>query len=332
MTMKMTRTLDHLERTELLSWYKHNQRPLPWRINRDPYRIWLSETMLQQTTVTAVIPYFERFLKRFPTLQSLAEATEAQVREQWAGLGYYSRASNLWRSAQALGKNGGFPKTASELSEFPGFGPYTSRSVASLAFGEKVGVLDGNVIRVLSRFHNWAAEWWRGPVRLELQATIDRWVGDAPSDQFNQAVMELGATICTPKSPTCLLCPLQKKCAALKNRTIPSLPLPKPRRAREIWLWEANLSVKAGKVALQADHGLPFLRGHLVPPGEARRLKEKPKEFSFTHSITHHDIFVQVKQVKTSGKNLRWVPLAELALHSPTSLVKKVLAKYETGK
>ena len=329
--MKKCRTLLLRDRTELLSWYEQNKRPLPWRINRDPYRIWLSETMLQQTTVTAVIPYFERFLKRFPTLEKLAHASESQVREQWAGLGYYSRATNLWRAAQTLHQQGGFPKTFALLSEFPGFGPYTSRAVASLAFGEKVGVLDGNVIRVLSRFHNWPSEWWRPAERAELQNTIDHWVGPSPSEQFNQAVMELGATICTPKSPTCVLCPLRKNCQGLQQKTISQLPRPKPRRAREIWLWETTLYIKKNHVALQRDHCLPFLRGHLVPPGEARRLQNKPAHFSFTHSITHHDIFVRVKIAadKNTTDKLKWVPIHQLPQHSPASLVKKVLAQYE---
>ncbi|MGE0763576.1 MAG: A/G-specific adenine glycosylase [Bdellovibrionales bacterium] len=316
--------------TDLLSWYRQNQRPLPWRINRDPYRIWLSETMLQQTTVTAVIPYFERFLKRFPTLQHLAKATENEVREQWAGLGYYSRASNLWRAARAFQLQGGFPKTHLALGEFPGFGPYTSRAVSSLAFDENVGVLDGNVIRVLSRFHNWPAEWWRPNVRQKLQATADRWVDQTPSHEMNQAVMELGATICTPKNPTCLLCPLRASCQGLKKKKLAQLPLPKPRRAREIWLWEAELHLKKGKVALIANHGLPFLRGHLVPPGQARRLQKKPTRYAFAHSITHHDIFVRVLAgTAKSIQNPKWIPIQQLAKHSPAALVKKVLAQNE---
>lgn len=325
--MSEKRALSTQNKTELLSWYRLNLRPLPWRINRDPYRIWLSETMLQQTTVTAVIPYFERFLKRFPTLKSLAEAQEAEVREQWAGLGYYSRASNLWKAARALHVHGGFPRTYLELSEFPGFGPYTSRAVSSLAFDEPVGVLDGNVIRVLSRVHAWPAQWWRPAERRELQATVDQWVQGTPSFEMNQAIMELGATICTPKSPTCLLCPLQKTCMALKTKQISLLPRPKPRRQREIWLWEPELSLKKGQVALSKDHDLPFLRGHLVPPGTAQRLKQKPKDYHFTHSVTHHDIFVRVRQGRNHAFGaVEWIALDEVARHSPAALVKKVIS------
>src|SRR5688572_19286950 len=129
---------------QLLEWYAQNKRALPWRENRDPYRIWISETMLQQTTTTAVIPYFERFTRKFPDLKTLAKAPQSEVVEAWAGLGYYSRARNLHKSAQALFAAGGFPRRFRELIELPGFGPYTSRSVASLAFDESVGVVDGN--------------------------------------------------------------------------------------------------------------------------------------------------------------------------------------------
>ncbi len=327
--MQKVRPLSRKNKTALLSWYDLNGRPLPWRVNRDPYRIWLSETMLQQTTVTAVIPYFEKFLNRFPDLTTLAQASEDEVREQWAGLGYYSRASNLWKAARTLVDKGGFPTTHAELGELPGFGPYTSRAVASLAFGEAVGVLDGNVIRVLSRFHAWPAQWWRPSSRRQLQEAADQWVQDTPSEKMNQAMMELGATLCTPKNPTCLLCPLHTDCQGLKERKILNLPLPKPRRSREIWLWEVHLRIKKGRVALCSTHQLPFLKGHLMPPGEARQLKTKPKRFHFTHTVTHHDIFVRVLRPKTSlaQKNVKWIELAQVSRHSPAALLKKVLER-----
>src|SRR5690606_28771755 len=135
----------------LLRWYAENRRDLPWRKGRDPYRVWISEVMLQQTTVRAVIPYYERFMERFPTVAALAAAPEEQVLNSWAGLGYYSRARNLHRAAKALAELKGFPKTHMELAKLPGFGEYTSRAVSSIAFGEPVGAVDGNLIRVISR-------------------------------------------------------------------------------------------------------------------------------------------------------------------------------------
>jgi A/G-specific adenine glycosylase len=314
--------------SELLAWYRQNKRDLPWRANRDPYSIWISETMLQQTTTTAVIPFFEKFLKRFPTLQSLAEAPQSEVVETWAGLGYYSRARNLHKSAQALRQNGGFPKTFEQLMQLPGFGPYTSRSVASLAFSQNVGVVDGNVIRVLARFHaqNW--DWWQNRERKVIQEKSDEWVQGQPSHEMNQALMELGRTICRVKSPTCLLCPLRTGCEALRRELVGDLPKSKPKRLREIWQWQPFIHIKAEKILLQKNNVAPFLRGQWLLPARARRLTCKPKAFDYKHSITHHDIFVTVQATlpKMADAETKWVRLEEIRQHVPVSLVQKALA------
>jgi len=310
---------------DLLHWYRQNKRPFPWRANRDPYRIWLSETMLQQTTTTAVIPYFERFVARFPTLESLAMAPEPQVLEAWAGLGYYSRARNLHKAAKALQGRGGFPRTYRELIELPGFGPYTSRAVSSLAFGESVGVVDGNVIRVLSRFYGQAWDWWQGKTRDEIQRRADEWVKGVSSYEMNQALMELGRTICTPKSPSCLLCPLRAECIAFKAGRVASLPKPKPRREREVWIWRANVQTRRDQVLICKNDTVPFLKGHWMLPGQARRAKIKPAKFDFKHSITHHDIYVTVDGAKAKAGDGQWVTLKELRQYAPTSLVEKAV-------
>ena len=330
--MKLDWTLAKTQRDALLDWYRENLRPLPWRENRDAYRIWISETMLQQTTTTAVIPFFHRFIERFPTLEFLAAAEESEVKKQWAGLGYYSRASNLWRAAKLLAAKAAFPQSYQQLLEYPGFGPYTARAVSSLAFGEEVGVLDGNVIRVLSRHLNWSTPWWTTRERQALQTVVDSWVKDGPSHEINQALMELGATVCTPKNPACVLCPLQRSCRGLKARTLHLLPLPKPRREREIWIWQPKIFRRGNKVALALEHELPFLRRHWVLPGSARRLNQRPKKFDFSHSITHHDIFVTVQRVKKApsreeAKKLKWFLLNEISSHAPSSLIKKALAR-----
>jgi A/G-specific adenine glycosylase len=311
---------------ELLDWYRHNKRELPWRADRDPYRIWISETMLQQTTTTAVIPFFEKFLERFPTLKSLAEAPVTKVVEAWAGLGYYSRARNLHQAAQAFHRRGGFPRTHLELGEFPGIGPYTSRAVASLAFDEAVGVVDGNTIRVLARTegHDW--EWWQGKIRAEIQQRADAWVKGVPSDEMNQALMELGRTICTPKSPSCLLCPLRKGCVSLKQDAVAIRPRAKPRRAREVWLWDAIVMVAKQRVLIRVNETMPFLRGQWLLPGSARQVKAKPKIFHYRHSVTHHDIYVTVStKLSKIAKDDKWVPLEEIRQYVPASLVQKAL-------
>lgn len=328
MTQLTTRQSDSAKRS-LVEWYAQNRRELPWRANRDPYRIWISETMLQQTTTTAVIPFFEKFVKRFPTLQELALAPQTAVVEAWAGLGYYSRARNLHKSAQALHAAGGFPRDHQSLLKFPGFGPYTSRSVASLAFDENVGVVDGNVIRVLSRFHGRDWDWWQNKTKAEIQALADSWVKGLSSYEMNQALMELGRTVCMPKQALCMLCPLRNSCTAFKENTIARFPKKKPRRAREIWIWQPQVHQKSGKLLLQKNKSIPFAKNHWVLPGSAKMVKTKPQKFDYKHSITHHDIYVTLEKThdeKPSGE-IVWVTLKEIRQYAPTSLVQKALSR-----
>ncbi len=220
-------------RGPLLDWYDRNKRDLPWRRTKDPYAIWLSEVMLQQTQVATVIPYWERFLKRFPTLLALASAPLDDVLSGWKGLGYYSRARNLHRAAQEMVSRfgGKLPSTAEELLTLPGFGRYTSGAVASIAFGEEAPLVDGNVARVLSRLFEVEGL----PGDREREATL--WdlatllvKGERPGD-FNQALMEHGATTCRPENPLCLLCPVRTGCVAFRKGRVDELPPAKIRAA-----------------------------------------------------------------------------------------------------
>ncbi len=312
---------------QITNWYKKNSRALPWRESKDPYRIWLSEVMLQQTTVVAVIPYFERFLTKFPTLKDLANSPENEVLEAWAGLGYYSRARNLHKAAKALAPKG-FPKTAAELLELPGFGPYTSRAVASIAFGEKVGVLDGNVIRVLSRRFGLQLEWWNQKEKNKLQEISDSMASLGDADVVNQALMELGATICTPQKVTCLLCPWNKDCVSFEKNLVTTIPLKKPRRDHEVWVWKVDLAVKDGKVALIKNDYAPFLKGQMIFPGIITKEKTKPKDYNVQHGITHHNIFIQINRKRSlNHQGLQWVELKDLKKINPSSLLTKVLTQ-----
>ena len=284
--------------------------------------------MLQQTTVAAVIPFYEKFLKRFPTLSELAGSSVEDVLEYWAGLGYYSRARCLHKSSIALNEFG-FPKTSAELMKLPGFGPYTSRAVSSLAFDEKTGVLDGNVIRVLSRMYGKKVEWWKPAGRGMLQAIADELAQtDHPAD-LNQGMMELGATVCTSTNPACLLCPWQKTCVARLDNLIAQLPLKRPRREIEVWLWTPEIVVRKGAVFVAPNTYAPFLKGHDLPPGTVKRLKAAPKKFSFRGSVTHHNIFVDVvtdAKFKTKSRESgNWVLLAQLKKSIPASLIRKAI-------
>jgi A/G-specific adenine glycosylase len=213
-------------RTSLLAWFRQFQRVLPWRKSKDPYRVWLSEIMLQQTRVAAVIPYYERFLERFPDVHSLAEAPEEEVLRLWSGLGYYSRAKNLQKAArQIVGEFGGeFPKEREQILTLSGIGEYTASAIASIAFEEKCAVLDGNVARVLARLGAVRGD-LRGTAKWrDMQATADRLLDPSAPGDWNQAMMEFGATLCTPSSPQCLLCPVSKNCEALRLGLVDVLP------------------------------------------------------------------------------------------------------------
>lgn len=203
-------------RRALLAWYRANARDLPWRRTKDPYAIWLSEIMLQQTRVDQGTPYYERFIAAFPDVHALARASEDRVLKLWEGLGYYSRARNLHRAAKTVSNvhDGAFPKSAVELQTLPGIGRYTAGAIASIAFGERVPVLDGNVIRVLSRVHNIDACTDEPKIREQLWEIAAAFVPARDPGDFNQAMMELGARVCTPKTPLCMECPVNKHCRA----------------------------------------------------------------------------------------------------------------------
>ncbi len=326
---------------ELLAWYQENKRNLPWRKNKNPYYIWISESMLQQTTVTAVLPFFERFIQRFPNIESLAKAPLTDVLEMWAGLGYYSRARNLHKAAQSLSQNG-FARTFEGLLELPGFGPYTSRAVASIAFGQAVGVLDGNVIRILSRVTGYNKPWWNSEGRNHLQELSDKIAQTGDPSELNQAMMELGATICTPQKTMCLLCPWKKFCVALKENQVAQLPLKKPKRENEIWYWRPYFVKKSDQILLSQNKYAPFLKNEFIFPGEIQKLESKPKSYSLKHAITHHSIFIDIltknpqdlslsKIEKLCGP-LRWVSVKELKSISPFSLVHKVVHETQKAK
>jgi len=247
-------------RQQLLGWFRRYQRDLPWRRTKDPYRIWLSEIMLQQTRVAAVIPYYQRFLERFPDIYALAAAPQEEVLRLWSGLGYYSRARNLQRAAQEIvTKHGGvFPHAEKDARELPGIGSYTAAAILSIAYGAKHAVLDGNVARVLARIFA-----VRGDVRdakrwQSLQESANALLDSKSPGDWNQAVMELGATLCTPQSPQCLLCPVAQFCRARKLGLADLLPARHKKRATvNIVLAAAVLLDPRGHTLLLPPPALP---------------------------------------------------------------------------
>ena len=236
----------------LLAWFTRSQRALPWRTSpRDPYRTWLAEVMLQQTRVEVAVPYWLRFVERYPTLRALAEAPEGDVLALWSGLGYYARARNLHRAAQAVLREcgGALPQSSAALLILPGFGPYTAAAVASLAFGEQVALVDGNVARVLARLLRLPGDAAQARTAAwdEARALLPK----ARAGAFNEALMELGATVCTPRSPDCAACPLSAACRSFPEGDAENFPAPKPRPPRPLLRWAA--------AALRRDDGAVLL-------------------------------------------------------------------------
>jgi A/G-specific adenine glycosylase len=273
-------------RKNLLAWFAQFQREMPWRRTRDPYRIWLSEIMLQQTRVAAAIPYYERFLQRFPDVETLASAPEEEVLRLWSGLGYYSRARNLQKAAQQIvaKHNGVFPSDSAEALALPGIGPYTAAAILSIAYQKKHAVLDGNVARVIARLNA-----VRGALRTygtwqKLQRTADHLLQERSPGDWNQAMMELGATLCTPRSPECLLCPVSEFCEARKQGLADLIPEKRNKRSTvDITLASLVLVDPSGKTLLLAP---PKSRRKSEAPGDIHTLVSRMWHFP-TVAVEH---------------------------------------------
>jgi A/G-specific adenine glycosylase len=242
----------------LLGWFGARRRPLPWRASNDPYRIWVAEIMLQQTRIAAVLPYYERFLVRFPNVESLASAGEEEVLKLWSGLGYYSRARNLRRAAKRIvSEHGGdFPRGLDQALALPGIGPYTAAAILSMAYGEPLAALDGNIARVLARWKAMRGDLRRhGPWR-RLGQTAQRLLPRDAAGEWNQALMELGETVCTPRSPRCGECPAARWCLAKALGVAQRIPAPRRKPARvRMKIAAAILRDPRGRTLLVRDPG-----------------------------------------------------------------------------
>jgi A/G-specific adenine glycosylase len=305
----------------LLAWYDRHRRRLPWRAlpgeTADPYRVWLSEIMLQQTTVAAVGPYFKKFLDRFPDVNALAEAPSDDVMRLWAGLGYYARARNLHACAKAVAERGGvFPDNAEDLLELPGIGPYTAAAIAAIAFDEQATVIDGNVERVITRLYALEEELPRAkPIIRALAEPLTP--AERPGD-FAQAMMDLGATICTPKNPACSLCPWNDACAARVAGTQESFPRKAAKGERPARFGAAFFVQRAdGAVLLRRRAEKGLLGGMTEIPGsdwlskfdKKAALSQAPLDADFrkvtgsvSHVFTHFSLEIQVFAAEVSQK------------------------------
>jgi A/G-specific adenine glycosylase len=349
----------------LLQWYRHRARDLPWRRTSDPYRIWVSEIMLQQTTVTTATPYWERFMGRFPTVEALAAASVDDVLAAWSGLGYYRRARLLHRAAIEVSERGGqLPVTAGEWRRLPGVGEYTAAAIASIAHGDPVPAIDGNVARVLARVERIPDDPARQPGRRRIRDAAERFLDPDAPGELNQALMELGARVCRPRSPECGSCPIAQSCRAGREGDPERFPRTAARRPSVPVLRGAfRLRNGAGETLLarippdQPNAGLWELPTVTVHHGErdsgrappalaggalARRaadalaedtgLRLRPGEplGRVRHAITHHRITVylfggEIEGPEPGGEGWKWVAANELEKLALTSAGRRLL-------
>jgi len=337
-------------RRALLRWYDVHRRPLPWRATRDPYRVWLSEVMLQQTRVATAIPFYRAFLERFPTLGALARAREADVLTAWAGLGYYRRARRLREAARLVVREHGgrVPAEPAAFARLPGVGRYTTGAVLSIAYDRALPVLDGNVARVLSRLRAVRADLRVPRGARALWALAAALVPARRPGDWNQALMELGATLCTPRAPRCGGCPASRWCRAFALGRVAEFPPARARRVGEKVRQAVVLIERRGRMLVARREG-PLLAGLWEPPGvelapraSARaalrrqlaalglRARLAPTGRTVRHTITHRDITAEVWRGELAGAlpraaGLRWVDPRAPAV-ALTALARKVAA------
>ncbi|MCS4487279.1 A/G-specific adenine glycosylase [Staphylococcus americanisciuri] len=327
--------LEETFKTSLVSWFETNQRQMPWRETTNPYYIWVSEVMLQQTQVDTVRSYYQRFIQQFPTIEDLANADEALVLKLWEGLGYYSRARNFHTAAKEVVAqyHGEVPRNPQDFLALKGVGPYTQAAVMSIAFNLPLATVDGNVFRVWSRLNDDTQDTALQKTRKAYEIALEPYVQES-SGTFNQAMMELGALICTPTSPLCLFCPVQANCEAFEKGTVLERPVKtKKLKKTHHYLYTYYIENDRGEMLIE-QRTASLLKGMWEFPtfpadtsretlvqelGEDLIIAETPS-FSLKHQFTHMTWNIQVFRAKCKsqgqasrafGKNRRWIPVAE---------------------
>ena len=309
-------------RSKLTRWYDRAHRNLPWRRTRDPYAIWISEVMLQQTRVVAVIPYYQRFLERFPDAAALAQVPESELLTLWSGLGYYSRARNLQKAARQIVESGAFPNDYTSILDLAGVGTYTAAAIASISFGLPHAVVDGNVRRVLAR--------WTNDGHAETQQIADRLLDRRDPARWNQAVMELGATICLPRDPLCGECPVAAYCAARRAGTQNDLPLKRIKPAPEHLERTLLVIRRRGRILLTLS---ARVKGFWDLPEHTPGVRIGATLGDFRHTITHRHYRFTVKEAIAGAtpKGSRWHTEKELSQIPLSTTARKALRIYNAG-
>lgn len=356
---------------QLLDWFARYQRDLPWRKNKNPYYIWVSEIMLQQTRVDTVIPYFHRFIEKFPTIEALSDAPEEEVLKCWEGLGYYSRARNLQTAVREVKENYNavVPDNKQEISALKGVGPYTAGAILSIAYNKPEPAVDGNVMRVLSRYFLIAEDIMKGSTRVYMENLIRELIPHDAAGDFNQALMELGAMVCTPKSPHCLTCPVMEHCEGRLEGMEESLPIKKkakpPRIEQRLVALMKGSGINAGKILIRQrpqqgllarmwelphidipgaslnwkgsdEQNMDYLRGQLAAESD---LRIEPigwfmnVQHTFSHIHWNMQVYLCFKaedfNIESGHLEYRWISLDEREQYAFPNVFLRILKEYE---
>lgn len=346
---------------DLLAWYANNARQLPWRGSGDPYAIWISEIMLQQTRVETVIPYFQRWMARFPTVQSLARAEIDEILSLWEGLGYYRRAHNLQLAAkQIIEEFGGkMPQSSVELEKLPGIGPYTAAAISSIAFGERILSLDGNLRRVISRLDNYERDATVPEASKRFRTWAEEHISSSSASAFNQALMDLGAMVCTAKSPACGMCPISSHCEAYAQGVQENRPVMKKMPQIPHFVVSAGVLIKDGQVLLGRRPtgkllgglwefpGGKCLDGELITECLVREWKEELNMVVvpgveigvFKHAYTHFKVTVHALECQSkktefmlnAHSEVRWIQLDQLKSYPMGKVDRRIAEMIKEG-
>lgn len=320
----------------LSKWYQKNKRDLPFRETNDPYRIWISEIMAQQTQISQLLPYYQRWITLWPTIESLAQASIDEVNKAWEGLGYYRRASHILKTSQILVQQyaGQFPKTHAEILSLPGIGPYTAGAICSIAYELPTAAVDGNVIRVLSRWLGDDADFSKIANKRKLETMIEEFMLYQQPSVINQALMELGALVCTFRNPSCAACPLRHSCKAYQSNEIEKYPFQKPKKEKVIEHYRVFLHIQDHQLLISNDDRdglmkgfvrLPQIKEDFIPFKQARFISQNKHVFS--HKIWQMDVYEVFEPLKKLSST-QYIPIQEIEDYAWITAHKKILLDY----
>lgn len=315
----------------LLNWYREHKRDLPFRASQNPYHIWVSEIMAQQTQIATMIPYYHNWINTWPTINDLSQADEQSVLKAWEGLGYYTRAKNLHKASKLIFKefNGVFPQNVEQIEKLPGIGDYTANAIASIAFNQKAIAVDGNVIRVMSRVTQDERDFLVKKNKEQLKTTLYNLLEDEIPSDYTQALMELGALICTPKNPKCEVCPLNRVCLAYKNNTQLDYPTKKIKKKNPILEFDTFVIIKNNQILISFDDSDGLMKGLIRLPQNIKTIENIKPLLQSKHIFSHKTWIMNVYDIGFNDEKnplYKWINLDELELYPMISAHKTILA------